>query len=688
MKRIFAVFLLGCLVLSLCACEQFKAGFKKQPQEKEDPLSMSNTCLVFCDYVTYDAEGNEIYSVSIPTGQAGLPGSFTASDQTSFSFVYDEASNLIHFDRKKEPNALSYVFDENGNCTQCSSIHQGDELISEATYDNFGNILSIKEYSSGQIIRQREFNYNENGKLIRYQGIWGIDTESDEYDANGNLIKHISYDGSYEEHEYDGNGNKTHTYKYDREGKEEEHLLFQYNHNNDLTTQIVYKFGKEYERYTYEYIHNNDFTTQIVYKFGKEYERYTCEYDASGNKTSSKHLKNNAEKKRTEYTYDSNGYLTQQVEYENGTKNESTVYSNYRVQRLTVGQKAAFESLTINNHFAMNLFSYWSFVPYDGNETTTNDQKVPESTSGYSDTTMLIGEVHYYDDDYSITASANQFGLPQTFKGKLKGRNASTGNYYYTNSSTLETIEYTYYYEGAEEATSTLQFDSNGNCIKLVTYSGTKEISRIESEYDNNNNLIKRYANNNGQEIITECTYDHLGNPTQISYDYGTRKDSYKYEHIYDSHNNIIETTQYYNGTATARFEYEYDEKSNLLKKVSFDGNEEKERIEYEYDQYGNLTKETEYRWGELDNCTEYNYEYDSRGNIVKESRSKDIGSWTEYEYDSNGVLSQKRFYENNELVYSFTTTQVTKLTESQKRSFESVKDLLFDLETGWMLIK
>ncbi len=357
MKKIIAVLLLACLGLSICACEQADPATKQQKPRKENSLSNSDTCLVFCDYVTYDAEGNEIDRSTVTTNQFGLPESITLNGQNEYSFTYNDEGNLSFF---AHTNKEEYHFDINGNCTNHASWINGEEnLTEEVNYDSNGKILSLTEYHLGEEIRQRVYEYDKKGKLLNSKQYWGSLFQTWEYDTEQKLIKSTII----------GNGDYT---------------LFNYTNNGSLSRSASYNSADEEIEYTeYKYDQNGKLVKTSTYKYGysSEYSGCTYEYDTAGYLICETYFSFNKETSRIEYVYDNNGNIIEKIQYEDGLKTQSSVYSNYRYQQLTKAQKIAFESIIVNNLFAVyNHFPHWSLVPYEASESTSDEQITSNTT--------------------------------------------------------------------------------------------------------------------------------------------------------------------------------------------------------------------------------------------------------------------------------------------------------------------
>ncbi len=208
----------------------------------------------------------------------------------------------------------------------------------------------------------------------------------------------------------------------------------------------------------------------------------------------------------------------------------------------------------------------------------------------------------------------------------------------------VTTLIYEYDSDGSVSIWYEVEYDSNGNPTKGVTYNSDGSLYS-ETELDSSGNISGVYYSN-GYDY--EYEYDSSGNQTKyVRYDTDGNVGYWcEWEYEYDAYGN--ETKMSSNDSSGNSnyyyYEYEYNSNGSVEKSTFYDSDGWCE--EYEYDSNGNVIKFTVYDSdGSIEYSDEYenSYEYDSNGNIVKYMIDGNIDS--EYEYDLNSNLLKKANY-------------------------------------------
>ncbi|MCM1253847.1 MAG: hypothetical protein NC321_13585 [Clostridium sp.] len=214
-----------------------------------------------------------------------------------FENRYDSMGNhILH--RRRESNGdiwyqNEYEYDNNGRIVR--SIAESELLCREYKYDEMGNMVKQTSYQlDGSLYMWSEFIYNELGyqiKSIRYFADGSIyDMDEYEYDESGNIINQVSYDGngsiSYmNEYEYDKAGNCTKQIHYNESGIVGYWTEGEWNEAGKITKSTEGEILGEVLRqseYTYDEMGNK--IKYIFYNQGIMVKWEEYEYDEKGNK--------------------------------------------------------------------------------------------------------------------------------------------------------------------------------------------------------------------------------------------------------------------------------------------------------------------------------------------------------------------------------------------------------------------
>lgn len=240
-----------------------------------------------CYKTTYDAYGNK-------TSECTYDAFGTLLGKHQYEFQYDENGNVL---AKKE-------FYTNSAGEQ--------SLESEFTYDTNGDLTSLHEYQDGLLVRQKESEYDENGKLRRsWWGFYHDILKYSEYASDGDLL--VS--------EYGDDGKETYSaYNYNEDGELVLSRKVQYDTNGKETLRCFYDEDGEVESYWETQYNTEGKEISNCYYLAGEQLDYgeRTEYDIHGNITAIYDYwnKDRGWKLDTRYEYTDEGWLKATYEYE------------------------------------------------------------------------------------------------------------------------------------------------------------------------------------------------------------------------------------------------------------------------------------------------------------------------------------------------------------------------------------
>lgn len=183
--------------------------------------------------------------------------------------------------------------------------------------------------------------------------------------------------------------------------------------------------------------------------------------------------------------------------------------------------------------------------------------------------------------------------------------------------------------------------DANGNAVKKTYHYNAIHVWDTEYEevvvfcYDESRRISGKMVYLD-DELYARAQYtrDAVGNIVQERVEEGLTWDNpvtTEYEHIYDSHNQVISTTVHYDGeqpTTTNRINT-YDENGNLMKEDWYNDKGVYDSISYEYDDNNRIIQSVRSMSGD-DPYVMQSFTYDSNGNEATYTLS---GEYTVYEY-------------------------------------------------------
>lgn len=206
---------------------------------------------------------------------------------------------------------LIMVYDKEGNLL----MYQGASRLQGFTYDEQGNQLSQKTYYLGgtTLVEETYYTYNEKGLLILAKGANYTETYDHfevhySYDSEGNRVGVKNYsDGELtRERMYDAQGNLVEEFTYNAE-KYYLHSVYTYTADGSILTSCTERTDGYCSGVDYLYGENGELLKEMNFRVreGKRTEwTYTHTYDANGNRIRTDYVGSDGDRMRYEYTYD------------------------------------------------------------------------------------------------------------------------------------------------------------------------------------------------------------------------------------------------------------------------------------------------------------------------------------------------------------------------------------------------
>lgn len=279
--------------------------------------------------------------------------------------IYDAYGFLLSEDR------YEIQYDENGNMLARKEFYinsAGEQSLRyDNTYDEDGELISLHEYRDGELMRQKESEYDENGELKRtWWGFYNNVLDTAVYDADGDML--------VGEYDTDGNEIKYTVYCYDEDGELKLDWWWeaQYNSEGNEISRRYYDANGELD-WWWEAQYDSE-GNKISYHYFDDYGDgewnwwWEAEYDSDGRRTAS-------------YTYrDERKRLKTTVKlYEYTPEGERKIVYEYDTDGKTIDDMEMWEynadgELTL--HALTHDLESWEFRyewTYDerGNETTS-----------------------------------------------------------------------------------------------------------------------------------------------------------------------------------------------------------------------------------------------------------------------------------------------------------------------------
>ena len=285
----------------------------------------------------------------------------------------------------------------------------------------------------------------------------------------------------------------------------------------------------------------------------------------------------------------------------------------YEVQELILGNnclptKQTYVSSDGDNYSHYYIFDANGRIIKESNQTLAREITNEPWTIDYTyDSNGNLTQEKYVSDDYW-----HSYDYTYNSEGTLIKES-------YTNSSGSD--EYTYIYDNSgkllkKEYNSydvVYTYDSKGNLIKAEERNDSGSNYTTTYEYDNNDNLIRKYTtDNNDYWNLEEYTYNNKNYLVEEAYTSSYGSDS-TYKYTYDSNGNETKYEYYdnkYGDYSTVVTTYNVNGK--IIKEICTSSTTWENYIcTYSYDSNGNLIKSTFESDGEIDVTTiEYKFVY------------------------------------------------------------------------------
>lgn len=440
------------------------------------------------------------------------------------------------------------------------------------------------------------------------------------YDEDGRLLESIS-GNTRTVYTYDDRGNlldKTEEVN----GKEARRWTYGYDEKNRVLLEAYSEKGVEQTRTTYAFDGSGKLTEKAYYTKGKEQWRET--YHPDGGYTKDSHPQEHedcreifnkngdlvelifycdgAESYRSIFIYNDKGQLTQDINYENGIEScRSQYFYNEKGEEIRVRMEFPLAKVESNVKTTHNRVS----VVYREGKLLTET---------YFENGTMVRQCHYDDN------------------GQL--------------------IKEALYQEGTVHTTHCREYDSQGNCILLITTDAAgEETCRTEYFYDEENRLTESIQ---GEEI-TRYTYDAQGNLlTQVTTVADAVIRSEEYRCTYE---NESLTRKEYLLNGQLNTVWYYNSNGQVLEQVSYtDGKETGSELYTYWDHHVQAWRDAGGSTGELSNITAM----DSMGVVLCRSYyQNDVPLMEEY-FNTKGQLVQKIYYQNGTVTRELTVYEYT----------------------------
>lgn len=601
---------------------------------------------------------------------------------TSFCFAkvtIGNASTTVYYNTNpaKEGFAYAYPYQVNGldlfkvklpDKLQAYTIGQADSFLPGWTAYLHNNAIVATSPDYLEYVFPESTGY----KLSAIKDMGGIDIVTFEY-TDGLLTKQTdAYQNNYYiEYEYGKNNDvnylKTITLKDDLTNSVRQYsIICDMNNGNivEITNSCGCGGGSKYKY---------DFNGIKLIKDANDDVVYEYVYDANGRVTD-KYLGsavNNNHMQRFVYreVNDCNYYIVDTYDYYDSTNYR--VMREYKNLRGMTCKKIEYSEINADPNSLTNIASC-EHTMYFFDETTkgvskkivinSKDFNSPDSNSIHGirkeytydpNISKLLTEKWYASDDSNFIVNQYAYEYVYNYDGDIidskliESKDASGGitTYYYNywdskpylkimpevNSpiapATVQ-LMYNYTYDDLQRVTEEIKQDENYNIITRTKY-----------EYDNYGNLIKRWDDYYGHNLLTEYKYNGFNELVRekspsgvvkgIAYNAMGKK---SYDVIYDScdANYVYMQTKYeydYNGRLTNVFRA-----INEGKFLLSSGPAKWVTTRYEYDLWGHKTKVIEdFNHAGIQTI----YEYNNQGQLIKTTLPN--GKWTKVEYDGRG---------------------------------------------------
>ncbi len=599
-----------------------------------------------------NTDGQSVSFTYNSNGQLSDISDAITTDVRTFSFIYDNAKNLV---TATDPlgHKFTYTYLTNGpmktladkNANKIDIIYYSGYSVSEVVGCNKRMSFSYDTLMHSTVATDHMENGNNQVTTYKYEIIdrvaWLTDISGNccgfnlkyEYDKYGNKVKTTDANGNVTHFTYDTYGNMltmtdalsqtdTYTYSsgYNRITSYKDHKGNLYNLTYDTKGNLTQITSPENQTYSANYNANGD----IISSTDSKGNVFTYNYDAFGNPTTVIGPENYS----ATLSFDARGNLLSYTD-----ANGNNTYAQYdilnRLKKITD---------PINENIQLSYDA-------NGNAVSTINQN-NEITS------------YHYDASDRLTELSDPMGnkgyLYYDAMDNLKSMRNALGNGIkmdYDTRNRLTSVK------DSENNSSQYNYDAHGNVISMTmkngrelnfTYDNLHRVTAISDDkgqlatlsYDVNGNVTS-YINGTG--ATTTATYDNLNRPTKVTDPLGNSS-----SFTYDKNNNVTSITDR-NGFSSY---YTYD---NLNRVETFTNNIGAV-IKVDYDVLGNVSELTD----QNNHATSYTYDELNR----QKKMTFPDGTYLENFYDNKGNINSFRRTDGSTITYQYDTLKrMTKRT-------------------------
>lgn len=533
-------------------------------------------------------------------------------------FVYQKKNEKFYFDcngilLKQEDNMGNNRIFEYDNALMLKKVLNNRKESLEYQYNAEGNLISVCDhtgrevsmiYQYGKLIRlitvtgtERQFEYNEDGKLNGIYNPQGIKTVVNEYDSIGRVVKQKAPNGGIWELMYDKRTNRSYLKKPDGN-----RIYYQNDEQNRtigiIDSEGVTRIGYNAEglRKSYEDKMNN--LTQFDYTNGKI--THIC----------------NALRQDIWITYDKSGNM-HKLTLENGGTIETNFNYDGKLEKI-INQFGDITSIQYDNHGRLKSIQF-----FDGNILT-----LAYHANGTIAEIRLPGE-NITKLEYD---NLNRLIEKKDFYGN------TTSYFYDAKNRVIQMID-------PENNSREYQYDERDNITSIQDYDGYIVRFRYDTHnhvtciVDKNGNETKRKYNL--KELIEEEIYP---NGAKERYEYDdfnrlTKKTnalSGETTYLYDKNGNCVNKN-----IAGCQYRYIYDSLNRMVSVIDADG----AKSEYQYDESGMVSQIKD----AMDNCL--TIQHDLMGRITRWTYGNKIRT---YKYNAVGQVTMMTDQFGRTVVYNY----------------------------------
>lgn len=610
------------------------------------------------DYVwTHTASPTQFYGAKImsPYDSQGERWELTLKDGTVY--VFGAYSGLL--DKMRDRYGNEILFTRSGG--QILRMTSPNGRYVDFTYDGVGRITQIKDfaartwtysYTGASYLAKatypdstfEEYTYDASGRMLTVKDRRGNIMVTNQYDANGRVVKQTLADGGIFQFTYtvDVNGKITQTDVTDPRG-----IVDRRTFTNGYITSRVFALGKpEQQTTTIERQAGSNLVLSETDALGRK-TAYT--YDAKGNVASVTRLAGTAQAVTETYTYEP---VFQQIATRKDALNRTTRFSYDVVGNLVQVTNPLSQKVNMEYNGAGQIskvidpLNNASQFAYDGGDLYSVTDPLTRITSWFTD--ML--------------------GRPLAVTNPLGNRSRTEYDAFGRVTKTINPLGHIV----------TLAYDGEGNVLSLTdpngnktqhTYDGrqrllTRTDPLLKAEafaYDGNGNPTQA-TDRKGQ--LTATQYDSLNRPTLATY-----ADGRTITNTYDAGNRVTQIVDSVAGTITRA----YDGLDRLTQETTPQGT-----VSYTYDAANRRTGMT------VAGQPTISYSYDDADRLTKITQGSTIVSFT---YDAAGRRTSMTLPNGVLASYSYdAASQLTGINYSKGPSI--IGDLTYSYDLGGRIVQ